>query len=173
MLEIVNRPGRFVHTIQITTHLIGMITGAVILPVQVNGLMRHVHIFKPLAWWKPGTAATPWYLDSAWWEQILFMAVVTVILLLIIISFGIIIPKRLAAKEPEKWGYHMLPIVLFTAGIFLPLTKLITLLSTLVLKLFGGKPDNGFQTRKKKRKKENYSFLFFWCVLFACLPDHG
>ena len=137
LLEIVNRPGRFVHTIQITTHLIGMITGAVILPVQVNGLMRPVHIFKPLAWWKPGTAATPWYLDSAWWEQILFMAVVTVILLLIIISFGIIIPKRLAAKEPEKWGYHMLPIVLFTAGIFLPLTKLITLLSTLVLKLFG------------------------------------
>ncbi|MCB6443472.1 CNNM domain-containing protein, partial [Streptococcus salivarius] len=54
-----------------------------------------------------------------------------------VISFGIIIPKRLAAKEPEKWGYHMLPVVLFFAGVFLPLTRLITLISSLVLKLFG------------------------------------
>ncbi len=30
------------------------------------------------------------------------MAAVTIALLLIIISFGIIIPKRLAAKEPES-----------------------------------------------------------------------
>mgnify|MGYP003256800440 FL=1 len=94
LLEIVNRPGRFVHTIQITTHLIGMITGAVILPVLVNGLMRHVHIFKPMAGWYAGTSGGPWYLDSMWWEQILFMAAVTIALLLIIISFGIIIPKR-------------------------------------------------------------------------------
>lgn len=48
------------------------------------------------------------------------MAVVTVILLLIIISFGIIIPKRLRLRGAGKWGYHMLPTILFTAGIFLP-----------------------------------------------------
>lgn len=135
LLEIVNRPGRFVHTIQITTHLIGMITGAVILPIQVGALTRHVHIFKPMEW--PAGAAKPWFSSPMWWEQVLFMAVVTVMLLLIIISFGIIIPKRLAAKEPEKWGYRMLPAVLFTARVFLPLTKLITLVSALVLKLFG------------------------------------
>ena len=65
------------------------------------------------------------------------MVAVAIVLLLIIISFGIIIPKRLAAKEPEKWGYHMLPVVLFAAGVFLPLTRLITLVSALVLRLFG------------------------------------
>lgn len=135
LLEIVNRPGRFVHTIQITTHLIGMITGAVILPIQVGALMRHVHILKPAVW--PGTDMKPWFSNPMWWEQALFMIVVAMALLLIIISFGIIIPKRLAAKEPEKWGYHMLPVVLFAACIFLPLTKLITLVSALVLKLFG------------------------------------
>lgn len=140
LLEIVNRPGRFVHTIQITTHLIGMITGAVILPVQVNGLMKHIHLFGSKVWQETGMAGAakyPWYLDSIWWEQALSIAAVAIILLLIIISFGIIIPKRLAAKEPEKWGYRMLPIVLFIAGLLLPLTRLITLVSTLVLKLFG------------------------------------
>ena len=34
--EIVNRPTRFVNTIQITTHLVGIITGIFILPVVVN-----------------------------------------------------------------------------------------------------------------------------------------
>lgn len=132
LLEIVNRPGRFVHTIQITTHLIGMITGAVILPVQVRGLMRHVRLFKELE-----GRLNPWFFSPEWWEQTLFMVLVAVVLLLIIISFGIIIPKRLAAKEPEKWGYNMLPVVLFVACLCLPLTKMITLLSALVLKLFG------------------------------------
>lgn len=139
LLEIVNRPGRFVHTIQITTHLIGMITGAVILPVQVGGLMRYVRIVKPMVWNDPAQTALaqPWYASPQWWEQTLFMALVAMALLLIIISFGIIIPKKLAAKEPEKWGYHMLPVVLFFAGLFLPLTKAITLVSALVLKMFG------------------------------------
>lgn len=141
LLEIVNRPGRFVHTIQITTHLIGMITGAVILPVQVRELMFHVTIFRPGDWAETGDMAAalgqPWYTNPRWWEQALFMALVTMVLLLIIISFGIIIPKKLAAKEPEKWGYHMLPVVLFFAGVFLPLTKAITFVSALVLKLFG------------------------------------
>lgn len=137
LLEVVNCPGRFVHTIQITTHLIGMITGAVILPVQVNGLMRNIHIFKPLSWWEQGGAGYPWYLNPLWWEQALFMIAVAIVLLLIIISFGIIIPKRLAAKEPERWGYRMLPVVQFIAGVLLPLTGLITLISGLVLRLFG------------------------------------
>lgn len=130
LLEVVNCPGRFVHTIQLTTHLIGMITGAVILPVQVNGLMGYVHLFKP------GKAET-WYLSPLWWEQVLFVIAVAIVLLLIIISFGIIIPKRLAAKEPERWGYRMLPVVLFITGLLLPLTRLITLVSSLVLRLFG------------------------------------
>ena len=141
LLEIVNRPGRFVHTIQITTHLIGMVTGAVILPVQVRELMNHVMLFRPLARADASELEAAlrqrWYTSSQWWEQGIFMAMVTLVLLLIIISFGIIIPKRLAAKEPEKWGYHMLPVVLFFAGLFLPLTKAITLVSALVLKLFG------------------------------------
>ena len=36
LLEIVNRPVRFVHTIQVTTHLMGMIIGAAILPAMIG-----------------------------------------------------------------------------------------------------------------------------------------
>ena len=61
-------------------------------------------------------AGTPWYRNPSWWQWAGILALVTIFVLVLVISFGIIIPKRLAAKEPEKWGYHMLPVVLFFAG---------------------------------------------------------
>lgn len=38
LLGIINAPGRLIHTIQVTTHLIGLITGTLILPGYVQGL---------------------------------------------------------------------------------------------------------------------------------------
>ena len=141
LLEIVNRPVRFVHTIQVTTHLMGMIIGAAILPAMIGMVERRFLFGKVLAWVDPAqvmaAAGTPWYRNPSWWQWAGILALVTIFVLVLVISFGIIIPKRLAAKEPEKWGYHMLPVVLFFAGVFLPLTRLITLISSLVLKLFG------------------------------------
>lgn len=141
LLEIVNRPVRFVHTIQITTHLMGMIIGAAILPAMIGMVERRFLLGKVLAWMDPAQAEqmlrTPWFRNPSWWQWACLLAVVTMFLLVLVISFGIIIPKRLAAKEPEKWGYHMLPVVLFFATIFLPLTRLITLVSYMVLKPFG------------------------------------
>ena len=141
LLEIVNRPVRFVHTIQVTTHLMGMIIGAAILPAMIGMVERRFLFGKVLAWVDPAqvmaAAGTPWYRNPSWWQWAGVLALVTVFVLVLVISFGIIIPKRLAAKEPEKWGYHMLPVVLFFAGVFLPLTRLITLISSLVLKPFG------------------------------------
>ena len=141
LLEIVNRPVRFVHTIQVTTHLMGMIIGAAILPAMIGMVERRFLLGKVLAWAEPAQlmamSGTPWYRNPSWWQWAGVLALVTVFVLVLVISFGIIIPKRLAAKEPEKWGYHMLPVVLFFAGVFLPLTRLITLISSLVLKPFG------------------------------------
>ena len=132
LLDIVNQPGRFVHTIQITTHLIAMVTGALILPAQVRQLMKHMGFLQI-----EGGQMTPWYCDPQWWGQLFLMALVAFVLILVIISFGIIIPKRLAYREPEKWGYQMLPAVLLFTTVCFPVTKAITCLSALVLKLFG------------------------------------
>ena len=61
----------------------------------------------------------------------------TLFFLLLIVSLGIIIPKRLGAKSPESWGYHLLPLILFFTGLFRPLTALINGISYLILKAFG------------------------------------
>lgn len=120
LLEMMEQPGRLVHTIQITTHLISMVTGAVILPV--------------LAGQFGGLAGAG---DPVWWELLLLRAAAVLILVAVIISFGILIPKRLALKAPEAWCYHMLPAVLTLVTLFWPLTVFITLISGLVLKVFG------------------------------------
>lgn len=126
LLTIVQNPGRFVHTVQVTTHLVGMITGAVILPAQVGRITRGVFGAR-----QELTAAL------IRWERLGLMILVAVLLLMVMISFGIIIPKRLAGEEPEKWCYSMLPVVSLTVAVFLPLTWLITLVSAVVLRLFG------------------------------------
>lgn len=140
LLAIVNEPGRFIHTIQITTHLIGMITGALILPVQTAQLMAHIPAFTAAAGEKAAV------FSMLWWGRFLLAAAVVLVLLIVIISFGIIIPKRVAGRAPEKWGYRMLPAVLFFTRLFYPATKAVTLLSALVLKPFGmelaGNDDN-------------------------------
>ena len=65
------------------------------------------------------------------------MVAAGIVLLVILISFGIIIPKRLAAKNPEKWGYQMVSIVRVVVLPMMPFIWIVTGISYLVLKLMG------------------------------------
>ncbi len=131
LLKVVNRPARFVNTIQLTTHLIGILTGAVILPLQIGAVARQ---FQSLFDW--GNAPV-WYLNPGWWRYAALTVAVGLALLILMISFGIVIPKRLAARNPERWGYRMLTPVLWTACFLLPVTRTIGFVSWAVLRLFG------------------------------------
>lgn len=122
LLRIVNRPAKFVNTMQIITNVTGMIMGACILK----------------RWSKR--------LESAVWQTdilegslfgILSMVVVGIVILVCLVSFGIIIPKRCAAKEPEKWAYTLLPVITAVGVPLLPFTWMVTWVSFGVLKAFG------------------------------------
>lgn len=65
-----------------------------------------------------------------------------IVLLLVLTSFGIIIPKRLAAKNPEKWGYMMLPVVSLVAFCMMPFVWVVTGISYVFLKLVGIDPNS-------------------------------
>lgn len=122
LLHIVNRPTRFVNTIQITTNLIGMVTGAFVLEelgANLEKILIGNHAF-------PGR-----------WISLLSLFVVAVVLIVLLISFGIIIPKRCAAKNPEKWGFNLLPVVSLLMIPVRPLAWLANLVVFFVLKLLG------------------------------------
>ncbi|MCI9594397.1 MAG: HlyC/CorC family transporter [Lachnospiraceae bacterium] len=123
LLRIVNRPTRFVNAIQIITHLVGMITGAYVVSAF------RFYLEKILA------ENQLWMQSQEQIRQMLLLAVIALILLVLMISFGVIIPKRCAARSPESWGYHLLPVIIFITRLFLPLILFINGVCRVVLAL--------------------------------------
>lgn len=122
LLRIVNRPTRFVNTIQITSNIIGMVTGAFVLRQLGEG-------FNYVLTKNRGV--------SVYGLSVLSFVLVAAVLIVVLISFGIIIPKRLAALNPEKWGYGLLPVVTCFMIPLLPFTWLANKMAYFLLKLKG------------------------------------
>lgn len=131
LLEMAGSPGALIHTLQITTHLIAMIAGALTLPALVRIVGRRI-LKGQLQADAALTMAAP-----MWWARIGITAVFVILLILLIVSFGIVIPKRLALAAPEAWAFRLLPAAAFFTVLLWPLSRAVTLISSAVLKLFG------------------------------------
>lgn len=59
------------------------------------------------------------------------------LLLYILLTFGVLIPKRLGAKYAEKWAFACINPIYYVTMIFLPVTGLISVTAKGVLMLFG------------------------------------
>lgn len=131
MLQMVNLPARFINSIQIVTNLIGIIIGAYIFAgwnSELEGILRQMEDMGAL------------------WLSLVSMALTGMVILVLLISFGIVIPKRCAARNPEKWGYAVLPVITWTVSFLTPFIWAISGMSYVVLKLVGidmnAKDDN-------------------------------
>lgn len=122
LLRVINRPGKFINTIQITSNIIGVITGTYVLGRLRPYLER---VFAGIE----GFPET--------WRYGISNVLMAIVLMVLLISFGIVIPKRLAVEKPEKWAYSMLPIVSFFMIPVTPITLMVRGLSYAVLRLFG------------------------------------
>lgn len=122
LLKIAGRPTRFINSIRIVSNATGMFIGAYILG----------------KWSVQLETAIP-FLDreTGDWVHIAVLLAVAVLALVFLISFGVVIPKRCAAKEPEKWGYALLPFVSVVIVPLIPFIWAVVSLSTVVLKLLG------------------------------------
>ena len=61
----------------------------------------------------------------------------------LIVSFGVTIPKRVAAANPKAWCYGLLSLVTFVSALFMPVAKFTRGISLAVLKLFQVKISAG------------------------------
>ena len=64
-----------------------------------------------------------------------------VILIYAILTFGVLIPKRLGARYPEKWAYACVNAASFITFVLTPLTGLVSVTAGLFLRLFGIKEN--------------------------------
>ena len=130
MLRVIENPANLINTIQIMTHLVGMIMGAIFIPVLIVRMGRLTQT------WFPSADGIRWYENPGWWVQAGLVLVISLVILILVVCFGVLIPKRMAAVNPKGWGYRVLPVATFTAGLFLPLSKLVRGVSVAVLALF-------------------------------------
>ena len=68
------------------------------------------------------------------------MAVSAVVLVIVLLCIGVLAPKRIAKRYPERWAYALLPAVRVLSIPVYPAAWLVSGLSGLAARLFGVKP---------------------------------
>ncbi len=109
---------------------INLLLGAFIL-YRLNRYFSFLALYKVWIWY----GALP-----VWGLRLLAIAVpvvVTVFLLYIIMTIGVMVPKRAAAKHPEAWLHVLVTPFYFYVRIISPFSSLIFVTSKMVLHLFG------------------------------------
>lgn len=119
---LLDQPAAFINTVQTVTNLIGIVTGAFVL--------KQFEVFFYFISSHGAKEQSP----------VLFAVCVVlavIVLTAFLISFGIIIPKKLGAKRPESWCYGVYPAVCGIVALFRPFVCLISGLSAVVLRPMG------------------------------------
>ena len=72
-------------------------------------------------------------------EAVLVIASVlsTLVLLYITLTLGVLLPKKIAGRIPERWAYLCINPVCFVTKLLLPFTGLVTVTTNGILKIFG------------------------------------
>ncbi|MCM1064882.1 MAG: hemolysin family protein [Eubacterium sp.] len=133
--KIIGDPTEYVNTVQLITTLINVILGAVHLSTMLGAMSR----------WLSTLAERQQKLESMPAEAILILAAVlsTLLLLYIVLTLGVLLPKKVAARVPERWAYACITPVFFVTRILSPFTGLVTVTTGAILRLFGIRDRSG------------------------------
>lgn len=133
--RIISNPAEYVNTVQMITTLINVTIGATHLGMLLrfiqNGLLFLVE--KQLG------------LEVVAAQVLIGAAAVlaTLLLLYITLTLGVLLPKKIAARVPEKWAYACIDPVYFATRLLSPFTGLVTVTVKGILRIFGvGNAEN-------------------------------
>ncbi len=121
LCKIMDNPARFVNTVQLVVTVIHIAMGGFFLDIWVI----HIQHFMVFSFLNAGTI------------RILSLLVSSAALIYILLTFAVLIPKKVASKYPEQWAYLFINPVFYITKFLLPLTGFVTITSNALLKLFG------------------------------------
>lgn len=129
LFQIISKPMQYINTVQLITTLINLLIGALHLGI-LRMLLQHGVELLIKSKLRP---------DNISGEIILFAVALfaTVLLLYITLSVGVLLPKKIASRNPEKWSYSCITPLYFIIKILSPFTSLVTLSVDMLLHLFG------------------------------------
>lgn len=130
LAKIIGNPTEYVNTVQLIVTLINVIMGAFYLGIWLK------HISKSLTFLAQHNLGV----DNPSVEAVMIISTVFTMaaLLYILLTFGVLLPKKIAARIPEKWAYACINPVFFVTVALSPFTRLVTLTANLVMRMFFG-----------------------------------
>lgn len=125
--EIMQSPAAYVNTVQLVVTLINVIMGAFYLGMWLRSVTKTLEYVALNELEKfPAEAITA-----------VAMVFTMFMLLYILLTFGVLLPKRIGARIPEKWAYACINPAYFVTKALLPFTGLISATTNGILYLFG------------------------------------
>lgn len=133
--KIIDNPTEYVNTVQLITTLINVIIGAVHLGILLRSMVSGLKFLTE----------NQLKLNVIPAEAVLAVASVlsTLVLLYITLTLGVLLPKKIAVRVPEKWAYFCITPVYFVTKLLYPFMGLVTATTNGILRVFGinGKED--------------------------------
>lgn len=135
MKEMIGNPAEFVNIIQLVTTLVNVIIGAVHFGLLLRSVESGLQFIANQQLKLTGIPA----------EAILVLASVlsTLFLLYITLTLGVLLPKKMAARVPDRWAYFCITPVYFLTKLFSPFTGLVAATTGGILRLFGMSGKDG------------------------------
>ncbi|WP_408071272.1 hemolysin family protein [Butyrivibrio sp. JL13D10] len=119
--EILEFPGRYINTIHLLTLLINMLLGVIYIRTLSGFTYELIGRF----------------IQNAVVVQIISYVLAVIILMYVVLTIGVLIPRKLGARYPEKWAYFGVGAISLIIRFFSPFTGLIRLTAMGILRIFG------------------------------------
>lgn len=131
--KMIGNPTDFINTSQLVTTLVNVTIGAVHLGLLLQAISQGLQFLTE----------RKLKLESISTEAVIVAAAVlsTILLLYITLTLGVLLPRKIAARMPDKWAYAFVTPVFFVTKLFFPFTGLASVTSKGILRLFGVRDD--------------------------------
>lgn len=136
--KIMENPTQYVNTVQLVVTLINIVIGGFYLGMWHKGIGRLIEntVGKCLS----GEMAQS-LLIGAGAAGVVVLILTVAVLIYILLVFGVLFPKKIAAKYPDKWAYFCINPVYFVIKALSPITWFVTVTVNGILRLFGIRED--------------------------------
>lgn len=127
--KIIGDPTEYINTVQLIVTLVNVVIGAFYLGIWLRTTTR---MLRTLTEKNLNLEHLPTEVISVAALVLTMLAV-----LYIVLTFGVLLPKKIAARSPEKWAYACITPVFFITAALKPFTGLVTATAKGLLFLFG------------------------------------
>ena len=126
--EMVSRPGIYINTVQLVITLINILMGAFYLNIWLQTIDKGLHVINVGGM---SLENVPTGVLSGIATVLSFIAMIYILL-----TFGVLIPRKMASRQPEKWAYACIDPIYIITRLLAPLTGLVNLTAKGILFLF-------------------------------------